>query len=53
MSDQAMDHWTGRLRETAPALDEPTARGFVRELYDAARHDLDVEVSEADFEREE
>ncbi|MEV0848250.1 hypothetical protein AB0J21_20635 [Streptomyces sp. NPDC049954] len=53
MSDQAIDHWTGRLRETAPALDEKSARGFVRELYDAARHDLDVEAKEADFERDE
>lgn len=53
MSDQAIDLWTGRLREAAPTLDEPTARRFVRELYEAARQDLGVEESEAEFERDE
>jgi hypothetical protein len=53
MSEEAIEHWTARLRETAPGTEEDTARGFVRELYDAARRDLDAEEAEADFEREE
>ncbi|MET8555425.1 hypothetical protein ABZV64_10720 [Streptomyces sp. NPDC004959] len=53
MSEEAIEQWTVRLRETAPGTEEETARGFVRELYDAAREDLDEEAAQADFEREE
>ncbi|WP_180929776.1 hypothetical protein [Streptomyces sp. AJS327] len=53
MSDEAIELWTARLRALAPELDEPTAHGFVRQVYDAARSDLDEEALEADFEREE
>ncbi|WP_435193337.1 hypothetical protein [Streptomyces sp. NRRL F-5630] len=53
MSEEAIEQWTVCLRETAPGTEEETARGFVRELYDAAREDRDEEAAQADFEREE